>query len=342
MTESVPPLKKPFTDFVLSVVDPTGTTIVQILPLESYTSLSVQCFSVLDIVHLLEQTRWDLDCKWQSAGYIHRVISDLHHRQLFTFLHLVYLAKLRLLVILGKEPPLWSSPSKRHLSHYEMPEEKRAKHEAEPATETQSRDATKELLNNTLRSRKSVYGTPVESSSQHAVQENSVDESISEREKTTIVAVIPGNSRTAGVSGSFRKSVREELTTVKNRMEAMGFLVEDGWLLAITDAEDVAYYVEKSITLSNLMEATQIDGTRDTTFSAIFGTQRGVNVRTVARKDERKTMKKQYSERKLSSERTGLQEAGFDPSVPERATVHKGESEMDVDGKYCDMLDMIE
>ncbi|OQV23618.1 hypothetical protein BV898_02363 [Hypsibius exemplaris] len=184
--------------------------------------------SPLQILHILQASHWTLNPKWQTSSHIYRVIADLHHRQRFTDLSLIYSGKLQLVLLVGKEPS-----------------------ESQPPDHLES----------------------------------------SPRSIPLLVYVLPGIFRTATLSGQTRRELREEIKDFDVALQTLNFTTEKGWIIAVTDADDVSYYVEKSVTLPELMAAGGTEGTRDAVLSSIFGANRAINLRSLARKKERMEFK---------------------------------------------------
>ncbi|GAU99872.1 hypothetical protein RvY_10811 [Ramazzottius varieornatus] len=159
-----------------------------------------------------------------------------------------------------------------------------------------------------------------------------------------VTFILPGNSRTARISGNFRREIDQELWKLSSLLKRLGRKTSPGWIIAITDTEEVTYYAEKQVRLDDL-KSSRVGETRDDVLSRIFGESRVVNWRTAARKEERRACQKAREERlRKRQEGAGDEEpdAGTDVASPSNFGMEEFEKESGEEGEsYINVLKLI-
>ena len=254
-----------------SVVEDDSGQPVEIMDLEPALQILGHIPSPLQFLQALRSSGWRLDLRWQSASYIHKVIRDLHTRQHFSKLVLIYCKALEVVIVAGEE------------QHPSGP----------PRAKKASLDVQAPLLYVDQTGQTTDGDTDlIEPSAQMSEAVSTVPENL----PRMISFILPGNSRMATINGKFRRDLDQELRKLSLLLVRLGRNTSPGWIIAITDAEEVVYYVEKQVSLDALK--TKVDGeTRDDVLSKMFGKNRVVNWRTAARKEERKAYLKAKEER---------------------------------------------
>ncbi|XP_055331596.1 uncharacterized protein LOC129583694 [Paramacrobiotus metropolitanus] len=180
----------------------------------------------------------------QSVSEVYRVVKDLHTQQKFTELTLIYISKLQLIVVCGKEP-------------------------VEESAEMQ----------------------PGESTAEFVVMTRFISE---EEQQKMFIYVVPGSFALGTITGTMRFILDDELQTVSKVLnEHYQIQPKPGWTLAVTDCDQVCYYVERMLTLDQLKPQPNRD--RDEELCEFFGINRAINAR---RQDRLRVQQEKREQRK--------------------------------------------
>ena len=69
-----------------------------------------------------------------------------------------------------------------------------------------------------------------------------------------LVYVLPGIFSTAAMTGRLRRELQQELDKFDISLNTLGYSRKKGWIIAVTDGDEVSYYVEKCVSLTELMQ----------------------------------------------------------------------------------------
>ncbi|OQV14212.1 hypothetical protein BV898_11565 [Hypsibius exemplaris] len=205
----------------------------------------------------IQASQWIIRPGWQSVSELYRVLHDLHTRQNYTSLNIIYLPRAQLVAVVGVEP---------HNPYDQVAQDmKRAQEESEAAYE--------ELLAGIVIR----PAAPVEEDDR-ALRESAF--------------IIPGNFTSGVLTGNIRLVLRGETLRAAEALDKALFRYRFavGWMLGITDCDQVCYYVERMLTADQLMDTAT--ASRDEEFTRFFGRNKALNTRSqVTRKAHQKQQK---------------------------------------------------